>query len=341
MSDDFEYRRPGVWRRVKNWLVGAKEPEFSFQPDRETILLARDLLLARRARLGFLGSFVTPARNRYELVRAVRDVCQRTGIHEDEAIGWLGITRARYIQWSQEFGGLEQRFANEARVKADWADLIRRPWFWAVTLAGACAASVACFFFLDAAAVRYFDGFDQQSPGVRFWLVLSLTGNSATYYLFALFGLMLTWSRDRSAARSLVFFLLAITVAGLLVNLFKVVLGRPRPELFLSDGAWGFFQFAFAGGLDGAYKQLAFPSGHATHMAAVGMSLALLFPRYRYFFLGYAVLVGISRVVLIQHFPGDVVAGWTLGALTALVVYDRMFAGEDADSRDMGSAGSS
>lgn len=67
--------------------------------------------------------------------------------------------------------------------------------------------------------------------------------------------------------------------------------------------------------------EYSFPSGHAQNAAVVWGLLALHF-RKRWFWYLCAVIVlfiGFSRVYLGVHFPTDVLAGWSLGALLAWV----------------------
>jgi undecaprenyl-diphosphatase len=75
-------------------------------------------------------------------------------------------------------------------------------------------------------------------------------------------------------------------------------------------------------------RELSFPSGHATSSAIVYFTLAALAGqavrerRVRYYLTACAVLlvatIGVSRVYLGVHWPSDVVAGWSFGALWAL-----------------------
>jgi undecaprenyl-diphosphatase len=75
----------------------------------------------------------------------------------------------------------------------------------------------------------------------------------------------------------------------------------------------------------------AFPSGHAADSTAVFVSVALVLAvsvlrrpaaRAAVIVVGIAmaVAVGLSRLVLDVHWPTDVVAGWALGTMAALVV---------------------
>ncbi|WP_310469130.1 phosphatase PAP2 family protein [Sphingomonas sp.] len=70
-----------------------------------------------------------------------------------------------------------------------------------------------------------------------------------------------------------------------------------------------------------------FPSGHSANSMIVYLGLALLAvddPRHRQWAVGAALaltfLIGLSRPMLGVHWPSDVVAGWSFGALWLLAV---------------------
>ena len=109
---------------------------------------------------------------------------------------------------------------------------------------------------------------------------------------------------------------LALSLAGAvaIADLIKPLVGRPRPAI---------------GPLVATASGYAFPSGHATQTAAVAVTLALLgaavatsWPRRVGVWLAAVLVmltVGFSRVYLGVHWPSDVVAGFALGALWAVL----------------------
>ena len=71
-----------------------------------------------------------------------------------------------------------------------------------------------------------------------------------------------------------------------------------------------------------------FPSGHATRTAAfafvIGFALSKRFPRGCYLMWLYPLLVSISRVFILQHFPMDVIGGTVIGILVADIVSKKL-----------------
>ncbi len=129
--------------------------------------------------------------------------------------------------------------------------------------------------------------------------------------LLLLAGLALRRSRGTSAP----LLVLTATVAGstLLSNAIKVAVARDRPADALVEAAGH-----------------AFPSGHATASAACWLALAAVLAgpgaslrrraALRTIALAVIAIVGFSRVYLRAHEATDVLGGWALGSLWALVV---------------------
>lgn len=106
----------------------------------------------------------------------------------------------------------------------------------------------------------------------------------------------------------------AILGAGLLVNILKYIVGRPRPHLLDAVGPFGFKPFDFS------YHYVSFPSGHACTAAVLATLLALWFPRYRIVAYAGLALIAVSRVLVQAHYPSDVLVGFTIGTVTTLIL---------------------
>jgi membrane-associated phospholipid phosphatase len=99
--------------------------------------------------------------------------------------------------------------------------------------------------------------------------------------------------------------LAAVIASGILVQVFKHLVGRARPRMTLPP--WEHFGPSFDSDLH------SFPSGHTTTSFALAAVLAARFPRQAWIFYGVAALVGVGRVVGGSHYPSDVLAGVVLG----------------------------
>ena len=118
--------------------------------------------------------------------------------------------------------------------------------------------------------------------------------------------------RTRTAWRLPLYFFVTTGATSALVHLFKLVIGRARPELFADHGAYSLTPFAY----DNLYAS--FPSGHSAAVGAFFGAFSMLAPRLRPLFLVGALMIGVSRVIVGAHYPSDVAAGLLLGLWTAL-----------------------
>ncbi len=112
-------------------------------------------------------------------------------------------------------------------------------------------------------------------------------------------------ARAQAVQTRLVHFGVAFPLALVAASILKLWLDFPRPPAVLG---------ARAHVIGTAELHYSLPSGHATYTALVASALwPLLAWRGRLGVVGYAMLVGWSRVAAGMHFPADVLAGWTLG----------------------------
>lgn len=119
------------------------------------------------------------------------------------------------------------------------------------------------------------------------------------------------------AARKLAtaaFLVVAIATGAIASTLLKLMFSRPRPDLVAH--------------LVDTYST-SFPSGHAMNSAIVFLTLGALLARaqadrpLRIYFMSVAVFltltIGFSRIYLGVHWPSDVLAGWCVGAVWAIL----------------------
>ncbi|PYF05570.1 undecaprenyl-diphosphatase [Rhodopseudomonas faecalis] len=117
-----------------------------------------------------------------------------------------------------------------------------------------------------------------------------------------------------SLATRVQFLFLAVLVPVLIGDVLKGVIGRGRPFVGGEANAFNFSHFAWSE----AYASL--PSGHATTAFALAFAVSALWPRTMAWMFGYAILIAVSRLVLLAHHPSDVVAGALTGIIGAMAV---------------------
>lgn len=116
-------------------------------------------------------------------------------------------------------------------------------------------------------------------------------------------------------ARDVAFVCLAGCVGIVFVESVKVVFGRCRPELWFEQELYGFSWWSRD------YLRNSFPSGHCTRIFALATALALVCRKATAPALALALLVGVSRVLALKHYPSDVLAGAWLGSVSAFWVW--------------------
>lgn len=114
------------------------------------------------------------------------------------------------------------------------------------------------------------------------------------------------WRGGRRALQVLAVAAVAVGAGDLLAyRVIKPWAARPRPEYSVLSTV----KRAPTGGYYG------FPSNHSVNAAAAAAVLSVAYPGGAFAFVGAAGIIGYSRVYVGAHYPGDVMAGWALGAL--------------------------
>jgi membrane-associated phospholipid phosphatase len=107
---------------------------------------------------------------------------------------------------------------------------------------------------------------------------------------------------------------LSVALSVFATEILKYLIGRGRP--FVGGKADPFNFIPFEG--SGAYASL--PSGHAVTAFALAFAASALWPRLRVFMFTYAIVIVLTRLVLLAHHPSDVTAGALVGMVGAMAV---------------------
>jgi len=150
----------------------------------------------------------------------------------------------------------------------------------------------------------------------------SITEAGDIYYMLGFSIVLLIIKRTRRLGLALMILLVMTT---LLTGYIKCGVDRDRPTLDFTGTPFPIelSEDTFALFCEGGFNA-SFPSGHAARATIFGIILGYVlserFPRGCYLLLLYPILMSISRIYVMQHFPMDVIGGAILGILLAGVV---------------------
>jgi undecaprenyl-diphosphatase len=106
----------------------------------------------------------------------------------------------------------------------------------------------------------------------------------------------------------------AVLCANLVTEVLKYAIGRGRPFVGGKANAFNFVPFT------GTEAYFSLPSAHAVTAFALAFAVGAVWPRLRLLMFAYALLIAMSRLVLLAHHPSDVVAGAMIGILVSVAV---------------------
>ncbi|MDQ6690705.1 MAG: phosphatase PAP2 family protein [Gemmatimonadota bacterium] len=136
------------------------------------------------------------------------------------------------------------------------------------------------------------------------WTILTNAGGAMCTLLAATLPLLLGGALAGVAEPAL----LTLIVSHVIVQLVKRTVGRARPSVGVSCAV-----------LVAEPDRFSFPSGHATAAMAVAFIYANAYPSLAFPLVLLASAVGMSRVFLGVHYPGDVLIGQLIAVITGFV----------------------
>lgn len=130
---------------------------------------------------------------------------------------------------------------------------------------------------------------------------------------------VLIWQLDPARRWALPRLMTMSLGAGMLANIVKLMIQRSRPYHFNFQGnVWSTFGKWFPL-TDTSSSVQSFPSGHTATAVGLAVGMAWLYPRGRWLFATFALLVACNRLEEKAHYASDVLVGAALGSLAGLI----------------------
>ncbi len=120
-----------------------------------------------------------------------------------------------------------------------------------------------------------------------------------------------SWLEIKQRIKGLGVVALSTGIAWITALILKAIFQTPRPYLALENVT---LLFTY-GGHD------SFPSGHATVFSALAVALFIYNKKIGIAFGFFAILIGLSRIIVGIHFPFDILVGYLLGGIIAWTTY--------------------
>ena len=163
-------------------------------------------------------------------------------------------------------------------------------------------------------AFKNFDGLSNNIYLKSFFTNITELGDSLWFFLLSLLGYIFCIFFKKGFQKKIsgaledcktffLFLFFSILLTGVLTQIIKHVIGRPRPNYASKNSDLDISLFNF----ESAFHS--FPSGHTSTIFVVALSLSLITPKIKYFYLLYAGIIGFSRVVVGAHYFTDILGG--------------------------------
>ena len=176
----------------------------------------------------------------------------------------------------------------------------------------------------DDAVSRYFKSLQGNESADTVIVILTTFGDVITLFIF---GIIITIIR-RTRKVGMVF-LIALVVLVVLIMYLKPVIGRELPPYGFETSLEWLKEFSLERDSYAPFAaDFSYPSGHASRATAlafiVGFALYNKSKIAGYAMWAFPVIIGITRLYLMQHYPTDVVAGIMFGTIVSVVLANAM-----------------
>ncbi len=155
-------------------------------------------------------------------------------------------------------------------------------------------------------------------PFFDFLKFITLFGVSKIYIIVGLIGFIYYKKIDENLSKVYLYILLSSLISGVIVTILKFIFAKSRPILYHTEGLFQFEWFKYGHNIN------SFPSGHSATAMAVWVGLALIFPKHKYLFISFAILIAVSRIGIDAHYLSDVLFGSFIGISIALLLLSKM-----------------
>jgi membrane-associated phospholipid phosphatase len=140
-------------------------------------------------------------------------------------------------------------------------------------------SAIFSYFFLDRSLALYFHNIHSSWVDPLFREITKIGDSQYSLILSALVFVFL-YQKNRVISYQTLYLFSIVAISGILVDLIKIIVGRLRPDMLFEHGMYGFVGHHMGSEFN------SMPSGHSTTVFALCVGLTLLYPRYKYTFLG-------------------------------------------------------
>jgi undecaprenyl-diphosphatase len=180
-------------------------------------------------------------------------------------------------------------------------------------------------FGVDDAAARYFKSVHGSNPSIDMaMIVITSLGDVTTLFIL---GIVLTIIRRTRKVGMI--FLIALVVIVVLVMYIKPLIGREIPPYGFEPASQLPEHFSLeSDSLAPSAAGFSYPSGHAARATAfafiVGYAIYQKSKKMGYAIWAFPVIIGITRIYVMQHYPADIIGGFMFGGLVSVVLSNAM-----------------